>query len=359
MVTNFFLGANTGEGFQSLYSAFAAPEGIRDMLVLKGGPGVGKSSFMKMIGKKAEEHGEEVEYIWCSGDPDSLDAVRLSRLGVIAVDGTAPHVIEPVLPAAVDRYVNLGCCYDVDRLKGLRRPIEEQMGAYKSAYRQAYRALRSEQEVRDALRELLLPGYDREKLQKRAKGIIRRELSRRGSGTGAVTRRFLGALTCRGEICRYDTIAALADRVYLICDSIGIGAELLCTLFAAATERGYDVVACMDHLRPAQLRHLIIPELHLAFLTEGEGTSYPGRPYRRLHADALLEKSWRKEHRSKCRFYRRTAALLREEALDALNRAKTHHDLLEQLYNPYVDFDRVYAMAEEEWKRIERQMEKT
>ena len=61
MVTNFFLGANSSAGFRSLYEDFTAPEGNFDILVLKGGPGVGKSSFMKYIGSRAEEAGEDVE----------------------------------------------------------------------------------------------------------------------------------------------------------------------------------------------------------------------------------------------------------------------------------------------------------
>ncbi len=91
MVTNFYLGANSRDGFQSLYGGYTEPEDYYDIMVLKGGPGVGKSTFMKYIGSQAEAAGEDVEYIWCSGDPDSLDAVRLPRVGILAVDGTSPH----------------------------------------------------------------------------------------------------------------------------------------------------------------------------------------------------------------------------------------------------------------------------
>ena len=93
MVTNFFLGANSSAGFRSLYEDFTAPEGNFDILVLKGGPGAGKSSFMKYLGSRAEEAGEDVEYIWCSGDPDSLDGVVLPELRCAVADGTAPHVL--------------------------------------------------------------------------------------------------------------------------------------------------------------------------------------------------------------------------------------------------------------------------
>ena len=79
--TTFFLGANSAQGFYSLYSDFASRPG--DMLhIIKAGPGTGKSTFMRKIGQAAEERGYEVEYIICSGDPDSLDGVYIPALGV-------------------------------------------------------------------------------------------------------------------------------------------------------------------------------------------------------------------------------------------------------------------------------------
>ena len=51
----FFLGANSGSGFSSLYDQLRPREDMRDLIVLKGGPGVGKSTFMKHIGARAEQ----------------------------------------------------------------------------------------------------------------------------------------------------------------------------------------------------------------------------------------------------------------------------------------------------------------
>ena len=42
----FFLGANTGAGFVSLYPAFAAPEDGAFVWYIKGGPGNGKSTHV-------------------------------------------------------------------------------------------------------------------------------------------------------------------------------------------------------------------------------------------------------------------------------------------------------------------------
>lgn len=46
------------------------------------------------------------------------------------------------------------------------------------------------------------------------------------------------------------------------------------------------------------------------------------------------------------------AALLRSEAVAALRDAKANHDRLEAVYNPYVDFDGVRALAALEAGRI-------
>ena len=87
----FYLGANAPSGFYSLYDQLIDPDQARDVMILKGGPGCGKSSLMRKVGAAMEEHGLPVEYIQCSGDPDSLDAVVLPTLATAIVDGTAPH----------------------------------------------------------------------------------------------------------------------------------------------------------------------------------------------------------------------------------------------------------------------------
>ena len=97
-VRHYFLGANTGGGFVSVYDEFCPPESETFLWVLKGGPGCGKSSFMKAIGRAAEDAGLDVEYVLCSGDPDSVDGVYVPAWQVAYVDGTAPHVREVPFP---------------------------------------------------------------------------------------------------------------------------------------------------------------------------------------------------------------------------------------------------------------------
>ena len=95
-ITNFFAGANSGEGFQNLFHEMVELEATYDVMILKGGPGVGKNTFMREIGRTMEQAGTPVEYLWCSGDPDSLDGVVLPEVRCAVVDGTSPHGTAPL-----------------------------------------------------------------------------------------------------------------------------------------------------------------------------------------------------------------------------------------------------------------------
>lgn len=95
-VTNFFVGANSGDGFQNLFSEMIDLEQMQDFMILKGGPGVGKNTFMRSLGRYMEEAGLAVEYLWCSGDPDSLDGVVIPELRCAVADGTSPHAAAPL-----------------------------------------------------------------------------------------------------------------------------------------------------------------------------------------------------------------------------------------------------------------------
>lgn len=139
--TRYFLGANSRHGFYSYYHEFCDPANGNFLWVIKGGPGCGKSSFMRRIGDAAERAGLAVEYVLCSGDPDSLDGIYLPELKTGYVDGTAPHVIEPNYPAAGGAYLNLGQFYDTLALRERLADIASLCARCQTLYRSAYEAL--------------------------------------------------------------------------------------------------------------------------------------------------------------------------------------------------------------------------
>lgn len=346
--TNFFLGANSAGGFQNLFPELMDPEDTCDLMILKGGPGVGKNTFMREIARTMEETGMDVEYLWCSGDPDSLDGVVFPRIRCGVVDGTSPHVMEPKYPAAVDRYVDLGRFYDLTAAKADVEAVKEHTHAYQRAYVRAYHGLKAARQVElDAL-EMVAKTADLERLTRRVQGIIQRELRRKGTERGRTARRFLGSITHRGFVWRFDSVETLCPNVYEFCDSWELAGSGLELLHQAAVRNGWDTIVCPAPEEPQRIEHLLVPGLGLAFVTTRTGMEYGKKPYRRMRVDALAEP----EGKSKLRFQQRMVSVLREEAVTALKDAKEHHDRLEAVYNPYVDFDGVRALAALEAGRL-------
>ena len=347
-VTHFFVGANSGAGFQNLFPELVDVERAKDLMILKGGPGVGKNTFMREIGRTMEAAGAQVEYLWCSGDPDSLDGVVFPELGCAIADGTSPHVLEPKYPAAVDRYVDLGRFYDLTAAKAAAGEVKEHTRAYKAAYQRAYRALKAARQVELENVSLAKGSFDAGRAAGRVQGILKRELRRRGGEEGRTTRRFLGSLTHKGAIWRWDSVETLCPRVYELADSWELAGPLLETLHAAAVEKGWDTTLCPAPEEPERIEHLLIPGLGLAFVTSRRGMEYGGEVCRRIRLDAMTEP----EPKSAVRFRRRMAEALRQEGVEALREAKAAHDALEAVYNPYVDFDGVRALAALEAGRL-------
>lgn len=349
----YFLGANAPTGFYSLYDHLLSPEEARAIYILKGGPGCGKSTLMRKIGGWAEEAGLEPEYILCSGDPDSLDAVLLPGKGAAIVDGTAPHVVEPKYPGAVERYVNMGDCYDKAALWPLKKDIIDCMSGYKGCYQRAYRCLDAAAEIMEDQRSALLTDALSHKLAKRARGILSREIPRQRTAVpGRVKLRFLGAMTHQGPLCLYETALAQCSRIFELTDTCGLAHELLIHLLAGITANGYDVVACPDPMAPDRLAHLLVPQLDLAFLTSTAALPFHGTPYRRIRLDAAVDGELLQRSRPRLRFAKKVSAALVEEAVSSLALAKAMHDDLEALYNPHVDFSLVDRTAQAVWSEI-------
>lgn len=350
----YFLGANAPGGFFSLYDQLLPPEQAQVIYILKGGPGCGKSTLMRRIGGWAGEAGLETECILCSGDPDSLDAVILPGLGAAIVDGTAPHVVEPKYPGAVERYVNMGDCYDGEALRPLKGEIMDCMRGYKGCYQRAYRCLDAAAEIMEDQHSALCTELLSQKLAKRAAGILSRELPRRASARpGQVKQRFLGAVTHQGAVCLYGTAQAQCDKIYILSDSCGLAHELLLPLLTGAVERGFDVVACPDPMAPDRLAHLLIPQLELAFLTALPGCSFPEKPYRCIRLEAAADEELLRRNRPRLRFAKKVSAALVEEAVSSLSQAKAMHDDLEGIYNPHVNFALVEEFAQKLWRELQ------
>lgn len=341
------LGANSGSGFYSLYEQLLNGR-LDDLLIIKGGPGCGKSSFMRAVARELTAAGHDPIYVHCSGDPDSLDGVLFPQFRLGLVDGTSPHVLEPAYAVASERYLDLSPFYDVDAVKALREEIIEHTKAYRAAYAEAYHILRAADALASERRAVAGEAADYDTLERRLDSFLRRELRNPGSRRGRVDYAFLGGITHQGELLFSETVGALCPRVYAIQDSFGLAGAALERICGQAADAGIDVLACPNPDRPRELQHVLLPAAGAAFVTSTDRAPYPGSVCRRLRADTAVLRRLSPARRAELRLSGRLENALRAEAVEALRRAKSGHDSLEKTYNPCVNFDGVYARAETE-----------
>ena len=123
---------NTAEGFVNLFGDFIA--GSRTTY-LKGGSGVGKSTFIREFAKRAEDLGYETIKVPCSSDINSLDAVKIVGLNLVMLDATSPHVFEPELYGITGDIFDIGKHLVLAPKTGiLKELIETKKQAYKCMY---------------------------------------------------------------------------------------------------------------------------------------------------------------------------------------------------------------------------------
>jgi len=344
----FFLGANTARGFFSLYDQWIDQERAQGFYTIKGGPGCGKSTLMAGVARAVEAQGYQVEYIRCSGDPDSLDGVSIPGKGAALMDATSPHRADPAYPGAAGHYVDLGAGYDRKALLGIRQDIIEATRGYQACYPQAYRRFQAAAESIRRGQGPLHTAQAIEKTKKRAAVLLDREAGAPKEGRGRRRLRFLGGLTCQGRLLLEDSAAALCSHGYQIKDDCGLADLLLRQLEEGFLDRGYDVISCLDPMCPERLAHLLVPDREVAFLTG----AVQSLDCRTIRTESLVEKEAWQEGRGFLRLSLRVAEELVEEGLDCLAQAKARHDRLEELYHPHVDF----SLCQEETDRLTREI---
>lgn len=346
----FFLGANSAQGFASLYDQWVDQAQIQAFYAIKGGAGCGKSTLMHRIAQQARQAGWTVEYIRCSGDPDSLDGIYLPQKRVALADGTAPHRMDPEYTGATGHYVDLGVGYDRQALFPLREEIIAATQAYRSCYPKATRCISQALMVRRRAWAPLHTDETLAKTEKRAASLLARERKTTHASPGKRRLRFLGGPTCRGRLLLEDTVAALCERGYELRDDCGLAGALLLSLEQGFLAGGYEVISCPCPEQPDRLEHLLIPELSLAFVT---GPLTKLTDFRTIRTQSLVEKTAWQTGRAQLREADRTAEELMAEGLDYLAQAKARHDELEALYRPHVDFSRSQELTRQLWREIQ------
>ena len=328
-----FPGNNSSQGFYSFYaSGLSATEKIH---ILKGGPGTGKSSLMRHVAETCRKHGIDVELWQCSSDNDSLDGVLIPSRSVAVIDGTAPHIMDPIYPGVRETIINLGAYWDeaiLARNKCDIISISRHIAAvFNKAYDLLREAARYDAQLRDDRREKHIFDFDAETLL----GDILKE------DTPLIRHLFAAAVTPKGVI---DLRRALCldhrQRIYLIGGKRSQREICLKKIIAAGKRRGLAIDIFHGHLDPEEIILVSFPKRGVVFSTAEQfpPETREGDKIIRFDSVPLFDEQQKA-------LTKRDALI--DEAVAHLRVAHRLHDELERYYIAAMDFDAVDSIAAE------------
>ncbi|TCP30022.1 hypothetical protein EV207_107116 [Scopulibacillus darangshiensis] len=359
---NYYAGGNTAQGFYSLFDS--AVGSLDRLFILKGGPGTGKSSLMKTIGSVWVEKGYDIEYIHCSSDNDSIDGIIVSELGIGIVDGTAPHVIEPKAPGAVEEYVNLGEAWDSRKLESHREEIANYTTRISDAFQSVYAVYADALAIHDEWEEIYISNMDVGKADALTTRLIDSFLGEQTLDKKAkVEHRFLGAATPKGPVDFIQNLTEDVPKRYFLKGRPGSGkSTLLKKLARSAENKGFNVEIYHCGFDPHSLDMVIVRELGFAIFDSTSPHEYfPDRESDEIidMYEEIIALGTDEKYAGEIEDISQRYAEKMKEANIYLAEAKQLHDKLEEFYIDAMDFSKIDDIRETLEAEFDRRALKT
>lgn len=340
MQEKYFAASNSSAGFKNYFCEIF---GCADFLyIIKGGPGTGKSSFMRTVADSALERGERVEFYYCSSDPESIDGIMIHtksrRVGII--DGTPPHVSEPKYPGAYDEIINLGAFWNRELLIKQKNEIMALSDRKGAEYKRAYTFLRSVGNLRAVNDALVSDAVDFDKMSAATKRLLA-HIPELKEGKATLIPALTDSISMNGRV-RFDTFEMRAQKVYSVGDVYGVGHMFLDKI--AELLREFDVVARIsyDPVCPIHVDGIFIEGVDIAFVlcdanddrfrSDSDGDTAHGDHSVFINVKRFINAEKLRENRSEIRYTAHLAQNSLDGALHALSKAKIYHFLLEDIY---------------------------
>ncbi len=354
-VKRVFPGNNTPRGFFSYYD-YILPKDATRLFVIKGGPGVGKSTFMTSIARDMVDLGYDAEIHHCSSDSNSIDGVVFPAIGVGILDGTWPHQFDPKTPGAVDEIIWLGEFWDEASVRAKKAEILQCQKGSESVFKRAYRYLMAAQIVYEDWESANTEGLDFGMCNARAQEIIDTNFGHIpiARTPGFERRLFASAITPDGMVNHLNTIVAPCAKRYVIQGEPGTGKSyLLEKVKRVALDRGFFTEVYYCPLHPEKAEHVLIPELSLILTKSIEPHQYiPGPKDAIVNMDECLGQEAVGKHASYVERAKSQFELLFDSAIYFIGQAKQYHDALERYYAPNMDFAGIDRLRRRTLQRI-------
>ena len=344
----FFAASNGRGGFVNYFPQVFNERACARLFIIKGGPGTGKSRFMREVADAAEARGLGVKYYYCSSDPKSLDGIIIEEMRLGFLDGTPPHACEPTLAGAREQIIDLGAFWNEAILQARRDEIRLLASKKTESYKRAYTLLGTYGNLLDAEESLVFPFVD----QKKMSGAVKRWLHKLPEGEAPAES--IGI--CRGfGMCgrvKLDTYEKSAQVLFNIADNYRCAHLLLGEIRAEALKRNMSLRVSFDPVMPSRVDAVCLCDAGVTFAI-GEGGE------RRINMKRFIDEEGFKPHKEAFKRLENLANGVESAVGDCFFEVEKNHFALEKIYADAMDFASKEEFSEKFIKKLFKKSQTT
>lgn len=328
-IYHFFAGTMSGIGFVNNFDKINNQNIDSLTYIIKGSAGSGKSTLIKKIGKYFENQGKDIEYFYCSADPNSLDGIRLINENICVVDGTFPHNLD-IKNCSIDtKIINITEFID-DEILLKSENILTLSAKKKSCYESMQRYLSCAKTLFDE--NYTLMQKDDKIINEKSQKLIKKLNLKKINNKVFSRKLFLDYISTEStqsliDKNNFDNKITLFNNVY-------INDKILHNICDYSSELGYTTIAFLNIYNQNYIDSVYIKEIDLFIQGVNE----------------ICDDEKIKENND-------IINQLTQKASLELENAKTFHREIESIYKPYVNFKSLDELTEKVIKNIEKRIE--
>ncbi len=319
----YFAARNCACGFVSDFDSVFSE--CKRIIILKGGPGTGKSTLMRSFVSEAKNRNLPCECFYCSSDTASLDGVIIGNCELAVIDGTSPHAVDPKFPGVREEIVNLGQFWSRSHLRSHESEIEHYVSLKSELYKRVYRLMEVSSKAYSLCRSIALSHCDIAKME----GSVDRISRSFKSDGGVIRKRGISALGVHGYVC-FDTYERNAEEIYSIRDKYGISCVFLKSLMNKIGQIGASADISLSPVS-CEIDAIFIKTGACAFLTQSNSAD------KYINLERFVKKSISQD-RSDIKKLSAISADALELAKEKLSEIGELHMALEDIYIDAMDF---------------------
>ena len=347
MSKHMFAGANTPEGFCNNFEHILPFDTAQKTICLKGGSGTGKSTFMKKTANFFKEKGHTVEYIHCSNDAESLDAVVIKDLGISVLDGTAPHVRDPIAPIAIDKILNFADFIDESSIKKHKEELRGLLQQKNQFFDKGYNYLNAAYKVYLNNSYIYNMSLSRAKLNKKILELTDIFKFAAPKEKQAKNRKLFASAISPDGLKNYINTVIDTKNVYILEGHNGTGTDILLSkIQSEANLRGLDTESFYCSLNPNKPEHLIIPKLDTSFVTSNSYHKIELQNAQTINFNHFTDNNLLSSFEEELKYNYKIFDELLQKAMDTMAASKTIHDKIEKIYIAAMDFTKLDEIFE-------------